>query len=283
MKQIKIVADSGCDVSLDFVKEHNVEIVPLIIDVNDKTFIDDFNIDIEDMIKNIKLAPTAGKSSCPSPQAYFEAFGDASEIFVVTLSSTVSGSNNSACIAKDMYLTKNPKAKIHIFDTSSASAAETLVVHEIVDCIKKDYNFEKIISHVTNIINSTKTYFILDDMDTLIKNGRIRGLKAFLVGKLNIKAIMTQKNGEIVQAGKGHGIIKALSNLAEIVKKDIKLPNISNLYISHVNAFDKVEAFIDSLKKINCYDIFNKIIIDHTRGLSSFYANDGGIIIAFTI
>lgn len=280
MTKFRIIADSGCDISNEIVEKEDIKIVPLIIDVNNKTFIDN-NIDTKDLISNILEDPNPGKSSCPSPQAYLNNFGDAKEIFIVTLSSSISGSYNSACLAKELYLDTNPDAKVHIVDSNSASACETLLVHKLIESRNHEHSFEETVEIIESTVKNTKTYFILDDMSTLIKNGRIKGLKAFLVNHLNIKAIMTQKNGEIVQAAMGHGITKAINNLAEIIKKDISMKSIKNLHISHVHAGDKVDIFLDYLKSINCFDKFSNIVIDSTRGLSTFYANNGGIIISF--
>lgn len=279
MNKFKIVVDSGCDIPYDIVQNEDITIVPLTIDVNNRTFVDNLELDTKELIKNIKSDENAGKSSCPSPQAYIDAFDNYDEIFIVTLSSTVSGSYQSANIAKEMYESENPNAKVFIIDSYSASAAECLLTHKLINYRQLNLSFDEIVEKISNDALNAKTYFVLDDMSTLIKNGRIKGIKAFLVNKLNIKAIMTQKDGTIVQAGTGHGISKAITNLANIVKNEIHIN--SSLFISHVNADDKVELFIQALKKINCYELFNKITIYKTRGLASFYANDGGIIIAF--
>lgn len=197
------------------------------------------------------------------------------------MSSKVSGTYNSARIARDMYLEDHQNVNIHIFDTLSASAAECLITDMLIDLVKSDEDFDSIVTKVENKILNTKTYFILDDMDTLIKNGRITGVKAFIVSKLNIKAIMTQNNGEICQHDSGRGVHKVIQKLTKSISTNTNFDSISKLYISHVNAEDKVDYLIKCMKDLNIYNNFKNIVVNSTRGLSTFYANKGGLILAF--
>lgn len=279
MNNYKIIVDSGCDISNDYSKNNNISIVPLSIDIDNKIFIDDLNININELLAAVQSSNETGKTSCPSPEQYMSEFKSFENIFVITLSSKVSGSFNSASLAKQLYLEDNANTNIHIIDSYSASAAQCLIVDNLISLINENkYTFDEICQIIDSKATETKTFFVLDDMETLIKNGRIKGMKAFLVSKLNMKAIMTQKNGEIVQFDVARGINKTLQKIAKYISDSSKY--ITKLYISHVDANDKVEYLLNELKTLNP-SILTKIIINNTRGIATFYANKGGIILAF--
>lgn len=278
MNNIKIVVDSSCDLTQEFAKKHDIAIVPLSVNVNNIEFVDDYTLELDKLLYNIKLAPTEGKSSCPSPAAYLAAFNGHKNIIVITLSSNVSGSHNSAVLAKQMYEADVEGSSVYILDSHSASAGEVCLTHKLLDLLKEDLTFKQICEKIETIKNNTKTYFILDDMETLIKNGRIKGLKALLVEKLNLKVIMTQKEGFIVPHSTSRGLKKAISNMAKLVNKESKENKAKKLFISNVNASDKIKIFLEQLKDKDMYDT---IEINTFSGLSAMYANNGGIVIAF--
>ncbi|MDO5695337.1 MAG: DegV family protein [Eubacteriales bacterium] len=278
MKRFKIVVDSCCDVTNEYLNEHDITSVPLTITVDGTDYVDTTELDVSLLLDAVSDTTDPGTTSCPSPQAYLNAYQGHDEIFVVTLGSKVSGSYNSAVLASKLYAEKNPDAKVHVIDSSSAACAEVALARQLVDWRAAGRTFDEVIPDIEAMSANLKTYFLLDDMIALIKNGRIRGLKAFLVGKLNIKAIMSQRNGEIVQVSTGRGIVKALGNMAKIVQREAIANGSKILYITHINAMDKVRAFLD---KVNANEIFQKIIINEGRGLSSFYARSGGLIVAF--
>ncbi|MBF0844763.1 DegV family protein, partial [Streptococcus danieliae] len=112
----KIIADSACNYrQLEHLAPNTTfESIPMYVQVGDKTFVDKANLDIDFMMEVMYASEQASKSACPSPDQYLQAFGDADAIFVVTITGALSGSNNAARLAREIYLETHPDAKVHI-------------------------------------------------------------------------------------------------------------------------------------------------------------------------
>ncbi|HCC06964.1 MAG TPA: DegV family protein [Clostridiales bacterium] len=276
----KIIADSCCDLSKQMQEDINVDLIPFKILVDDVTYVDDDNLNPMDLLKAMKSTPSVPKSSCPSPDDFYNSFINSvsNSIFIVTISSFLSGTYNSALVAKNMFLETNKDKFIHIFDSLSAASGEVLVALKINDCIEKELPNDDIVSTVAAFIDEMKTFFILDSLDNLIKNGRISKLKGFIANILNIVPIMKAVKGEIDMHEKSRGSKKAFNRLVEIIGEHGSDFKDKILSISHCNAKEKAEWLKESVSK--AYN-FKDIIILETKGLSTMYAYDGGIIIAF--
>lgn len=277
---IKIIADSGCDFTEDMRNQKNINIeqVPLNLQIDKKQYIDNLNLDtkkfIDDML-NFKGVP---KTAAPSPELYMEKFKGAESNFVVTLSSQLSGSYNSAEIAKNMYLEENKDKFIHIIDSMSASAGETLICLKINEMIKLNYDENKIKEKIADFVSEMNTYFILERYDNLIKTGRLNPYVAKIASLLSIIPICGADNGKTVLKGQARGNKKAFSKLIEMMQKEGKDFENKTLTITHVNCLEKaMELKNEILKKIS----FKDIIMSQASGLCSTYADNHGLIIAF--
>lgn len=276
--EYKIVADSSCDLNEDLKKRMDISLVPFKIDIDSNSFIDDENMDVQDMTIKMKASPNPIKTSCPSPGDFAEEYKDANNVFVVTISEQLSGTYNSAILAKDMIMEEFKDKFIHVFNSKSASIGETLVALKINECIEEKLSNNQIVEKVEKFIEDMRTYFISEDLSNLIKNGRISKTKGLIINALNIKPIMcATENGNIDVVDKARGSKKAFKRLAEIIANSgVKFED-RILAISHADALQKALDLKEDLKKLN----FKEIIIVETRGLSTGYVNDGGIIIAF--
>ncbi len=274
----KIVADSSCDMNEDLKNRMDVSLVPFKIDIDSNSYIDDQNIDVYKMVNDMKASPNPIKTSCPSPGDFAKEYKDAENIFVVTISEQLSGTYNSAILAKEMILEEFQNKFIHVFNSKSASIGETLVALKIKECIDEKLSNNQIVEKVEKFIEEMKTYFISEDLSNLIKNGRISKTKGLIINALNIKPIMRANNeGNIEMVDKARGSKKAFKRLVEIVgESGVKFEE-RILAISHANALQKAIDLKEDLKKFN----FKEILIVETKGLSTGYVNDGGIIIAF--
>lgn len=275
----KIVVDSCGELTAEQKKDEHFSTAALELDVDDYHVVDDETFDQKEFLKRVKESPNSPKSTCPSPERYMTAFqGEAENVYAVTLSSQLSGSYNSAELGKQLYLEENEEKKIHVFDSKSASIGETLIAMKIEECEKAGMSFEQVIEEVDRYIESQNTFFVLETLDTLRKNGRLSNLKAFVAGALNIKPVMgSTPEGQICQLGQARGMNKALERMAQEVVA--KTPDSENriLAISHCNCPDRAVLVKEKLEKLAK---FKEIIILDTAGVSSMYANDGGVIIA---
>ena len=273
----KIVLDSCGELPEHLKSDNRYEIVPLELQVGEERMWDDETFDQKNFLQKVAACPTCPKSACPSPERYMQAFDCAAEdIYVVTLSGNLSGSYNSAYLARSMYLEKNPDKKIHVFDSCSASCGETQIAFYISSLAEEGKSFEEIIPLAEQFRDDLTTYFVLDNLETLRKNGRLTGVKALVASTLSIKPIMAGDKGNIVQRGQSIGMKKALRRMAEIILEEVGDTQHRTLMITHCNAPDRAET----IKKLLTDKVqFRDCLIMDTRGVSSMYANDGGVIV----
>ncbi len=273
----KIVADSCCEFPKEWKGKPEYQNVPLELMVEDEVIVDDESFDQADFLKKVAASPQCPKSSCPSPEKYMEAYRtEAENVFVFTLSSKLSGSYNSAELGKKLYYEKYGDKNIYVCDSESASCGETQLAMKAVQWSKEGLAFEEICRKLADYRDHMKTLFVLDNLETLRKNGRLSGIKALVASTLSIKPVMAGNKGEIVQRGQAIGIKKALSKMAEIIAGEAVHPEEKILMITHCNCFERAE----SMKKMITEKIKVKdVLIMDTRGVSSMYANDGGVIV----
>lgn len=274
----KIIVDSCGELTEEMKTSGRYETASLEIELQGKHIVDDETFDQAEFLKLVAESPECPKSSCPSPERYMEAYHcDAEHIYAVTLSAELSGSYNSAVLGRNLYEEEYGEKKIHIFNSRSASVGETLIALKAAECEEKGMSFEETVETVEAYIEEQHTYFVLETLDTLRKNGRLTGLKSVVATALNIKPVMgSTPEGTICQLGQARGIKKALVKMVEQVAEDVKNSKDKILAIAHCNCRDRAEAVKNMiLEKINVKDV---IILD-TAGISSMYAADGGVIV----
>ncbi len=274
----KIIVDSCGELTDEMKASGLYETASLEIDVDIYHIIDDETFDQADFLKRVAACPTSPKSSCPSPERYMEGYHcDAQHVYAVTPSAELSGSYNSAILGKNLYHEEYGEKDIYVFNSRSASIGETLIALKIAECEDKGMEFSQVVETVEAYIDGQNTYFVLETLDTLRKNGRLKGVKAVVATALNIKPVMgATPDGNIQQLGQARGIKKALAKLTEEVVKDLKDSKEKILAISHCNCRERAEYVRDTLMKKA--DFRDTIILD-TAGISSMYAADGGVIV----
>jgi DegV family protein with EDD domain len=276
----KIIADSSCDLSKELLEKMSVELVPLTLQLGDKIFVDDATLDLEEYLKEMKECPTPPKTACPSPAAFMDSFaGEEKVIFVVTLSSKLSGTYNSARLAREMFLEEHKDYFIHVFDSLSAASAESLIAMKIHELAQVEDKPEELVAKVEEYIHSLKTLFLLDNVNHLAKNGRLNPLIAKIATALSIKLILgADGKGEIKLVTEGFGYDRAFKKLLTSVgQQGIKLEE-RTLAIAYVLTPERAHRFYKEAKMI--YK-FKDIVLVRMGGLSSTYADIGGIVIAF--
>ena len=274
-----IIVDSCCDLTPEMRADPVFRSIPLTIRVGGKDYVDDQSLDTSLLIYAMDQSPDASSSSCPAPADYLEAYRQAEgDIFVVTLSALLSGSHNSAWQARHMFLEEQPERNIHVFNSCSASAGEVLLAQKVYQLAKSGLPFNQVVSQAEQTITDTNTLFVLENLDNLRKNGRLTRVQAMLTGALRIKLIMgSTPEGEICKHGQALSIKQALSKLAEIMAADENHKG-KTLYIAQCLCPERAQQLWDLAQKA-CQ--FSGVVITATRGLSSYYANSGGVIAAY--
>ena len=274
-----IAVDSCTDMTAAMKKDEHITLVPLTLNVGEYKFIDDETFNQAEFLRHVAECPEAPSSACPSPDAYMQAYGyDNEDAYAVTLSAELSGSYNSAVLGSNLLNEEKPGRQIHVFNSRSASVGQTLIAMKIQECEEAGYSFDKVIETVDAYIAGQHTFFVLDNLETLRKNGRLSKAKALVASALKIKPVMgSTDEGSICQLDQARGMNKALVKMAEQIVAKTQDSETKTLAISHCNCHERAVLLRNALQeRMNVKDI---VILD-TAGVSSMYANDGGVIVA---
>ena len=277
----KIICDSCTDPVPDLLHAPEYVTVPLIIRVGNQEFIDNGSLSTEELIQRMAASPEGTGSACPAPQWYLDAFEGADDVYVITLSAELSGSYNSAIQARDIYLDEHPDAHIHVFNSHSASAGQSALAIKLFALCRAGLPFGQVIEEGNHFIAHLSTMFVLENLENLRKNGRLSELQALITGTLRIKLVMEgTPAGTINKVGQALSVKQALSKLADAAAAKAQRHGIEGrtLVISHCNCPDRALYVRDLLlKKLS----FDRVEILQTGGLSTVYAGDGGVVVAF--
>lgn len=274
----RIIGDSCTDLPEELQGNEHIRLVPLTIQIENETIVDDSTFNQLEFLRKMAASKECPKSSCPSPESYMNEFDGAENIFVITLSSKLSGSYNSAELAKKLYLEEHPNKNIEIIDSKSASVGQTLILLKIKELMEKGLSFSSVVEKVNTFRDGLQTKFVLESLETLRKNGRLSNLTAVICSALNIKPVMGATDGEIIKIDQARGIEKALLKMVKYIEEDVKGATNKILAISHCNNYERAVFVKNEIMK---HIPFAKCLIADTRGIASLYANDGGIIVCY--
>ena len=278
MINYRIVVDSCGEFTEDMKKNPHFAHAALHLSVDGEQFVDDETFDRLDFLVKMKESPNCPKSSCPSPEVYRAAFDCGAEhLYAITLSAELSGSYNSAVLGMNLFLENHPDAKVHVFNSCSASVGETLIAKKIAEYEEAGLDFEAIIEKVDDFILHMHTYFVLESLDNLRKNGRLSAVKALVATALNIKPVMGADHGVIIKLDQARGITKGLARMCELATRRAGKPEEKRAVIAHVNCPERALQVKAELEKRGNY---REIVISGAAGVATVYAGDGGIVLA---
>lgn len=277
--KFKIVVDSCCDLTKEIRERFDISTAPLAIDIGDHHFVDDENLDRDKLLKTMKANSNAPKTASPGLEPYLNLYQKHENIFVVTLSKELSASYQNAVLAKKILLEKTENKFVKVFNSFSASVGETIIAYKLGELIEAGFKKEKIVKKVEKYIDEMETLFVLDSLDNLIKAGRMGKLKGKLASFFNIKPVLGgTKEGTIELLDKARGNKRAIIKLIDKIGEKAENFEERILGIAHCNALDRAKYLKKEIEKR--YN-FKKIIIVETAGISTVYANEGGIIVSF--
>ena len=273
---IKIIGDSCCDFTkLELRKGIHVS-VPMSVTIGGIEYRDDGRRTQEDWIRMIKEDPGYPQSACPSPDDFYKAFDENCDNYVVTLSSKLSGVYNAAMVAKDMFEDEHEDVKIHIFDSKSAAAGEHLISDKIMECYEAGKSFEETVKEVEAFRDEMFTIFVLDDLETFKRNGRLRGVKALVATALNVKPVLYGDDGEIKQLDQAIGMQSAVNRMLYHIEKK-KIDPSRKVRITQC---ESKELCLKIAKILTERFGFTDVKILNAGGISTSYENPGGVVIA---
>ena len=275
MRNIKIVADSSAN--LQELSKIPFAAAPMKVITAEREFVDDPALDVEGMVDFFESYKGRSQTSCPNPADWLEAFGDADEVFCVTITSGLSGSYNAACIAKEMYEAENPGKRVCVVDSLSAGPELMLLVERLQELISREYSFEEISRRIVEYPKKTGMFFMLESLKNFAANGRVSPAVAKLAGVLGIRIVGKASDAGTLEPtdkirGEGKSLEKILSHMKSLglTKGKVRIAHCRN-----EQAAAKLKALIRAA--------FPKAKVEITKclGLCSYYAEKGGLLVAF--
>jgi len=271
--KIRIVVDSSADLQTDEAK--NIVSVPMKVRTNNKEYVDDDTLDVKGMAEDLAAYKGKSGSACPGVGEWIEAFGDADRVFCITITSNLSGSYNSAMVAKETYESENPERKVCVIDSLSAGPELKLIKEKIEELIAEGKEYEEICKAVAKYQKTTYLTFMLKSLTNLANNGRVSPTVAKIAGVLGIHVVgIASEVGTLEQKGKSRGEKKAILS----IWKQMKELGYKGGKVRIDHCFNKAaaQALIEMIRS-EYRDA--DIVVGTTRGLCSFYAEQGGILV----
>ena len=278
---IQIIIDSCCDVTPALRRAMRFEVASLTVRVGEQSFRDDETLSVSALLQAMKACKDSATSACPSPEEYASLMRRADQSVVVTLASERAGSYNAAMVPRDIVLEEFPEKRIHVVDSESAAAGELRVALLLRQYIDGGMEFDEIVEKTTQFIAGMKTFFVLEDLSNLVKNGRISKVAGLMGTMLSIRPIMGENgHGEIIQLDKVRGTQTAMRRLVEIVAAHTsQFPqNTLTLVLSYCNCPQRAAELKEKLLAASA--ALREVILVPTCGISTLYANDGGVVLA---
>lgn len=278
----KIIGDSCCDYPYLAPDYPWLCRVPLTITLEGREYVDNKSLRPSLLISDMAASREAPKSACPSPGVYIDAMDcGCDDVYVVTLSHKLSGSFQSAAIAMSTLKSAEPDRHIFVFSSNSASAGELAVCEKIYALASSGMVFEDVVSETLRFIASLSTFFVLETLDVFRKNGRLNHLQAAVTGALRLKLIMGgDENGSICLRGKALSMGKALLTMGDLIARRCGDTDMSGrtLYITHCACPDRARKAAEIIMgKVG----FKDFRLFTAGGISTIYANSGGLIVAY--
>ena len=271
----KIVTDSSSDM-LDL-EGIPFAVAPLKIITADKEYTDNATLDSAAMVEDLLKYNGKSSTSCPNTDEWLSAFGDAERIFCVTITATLSGCYNAACAAKHIYEERHPERKVFVINSLSTGPEIRLIVEKISELVSENKEYEDICDEISEYMNKTGLIFMLESMKNLANNGRVGHLTAKVAGLLGIRVIgKASDHGDLQPLDKCRGELKSRVNIVNRMREEGYCGK--KVRIAHCINSD----FANTLKDLLISE-FGDIDVEvyECRGLCSYYAEKGGILVGF--
>ena len=277
-----LIADTSCDLTPELNEKLQVEWVPFKLTVKDvPTFIDDENMKVEDLLVAMRASSEAVSTACPNPEEFAALMRGYDECFVITISSKLSGSYNAALVARDLVLEEHPNKKIHVLDSLAACAGETRIAMEVRRVEELGLSFEESAQKLDEFVANMHTVLVLENLSNLVKNGRLSKVSGAAAMVLGIRPLLKAEEGEILMEKKVRGTAAALSALVDrVAELTRRLPDKTvPVALAQCNCPERAQD-VKKMLLTKCPAIAYVEVVP-TKGLSSVYANEGGIVVAF--
>lgn len=243
------MADSTCDLSQDILDQYDISIAPLVVNIDGKEYKDRIEITPAVFYRDLPTYVTAPTTSMPSPESYLGCFREAEEtgydeVLCINMSSGTSGSYQGAVLAKSLYFERYPesKLKLAIIDSVSMSQGTGWLIMKCARLRDKGYTFEQLIAYCEDMKYQIKHFLSVEDLQNLIRSGRISSTGAIIGKLLNIQPIMTMKDTKGFIVTKKRGLQHVLRYYIEEFKTRVDETETDFVIIGYTSDIKKAET-----------------------------------------
>lgn len=258
--KIKLIADSTCDLSQEILDKYNICIAPLVINIEEREYMDRIDISNDEFYKNLMNYKSHPTTSMPSPKSYIACIDKAieqgyDEILCICMSSGTSGSYQGALLAKELYYEQNPESTIRfeIIDSVSMSHGSGWLIMKCAMLMEQGYNLNKLMEYCESIKYKIKHLLSVDDLDNLIRSGRLSNTSGIIGKLLNVNPIMSMKNTKGAVIAKKRGLKQVYNYYIQVFTKHVDLEQTNFVIVGYTSDINKAENLKSMLINIASY------------------------------
>lgn len=276
MDKIKIITDGSCDLSHEVLNKFNINVVPLGVSFGEEHYTAGVDIDNKEFYAKMKESKEFPKTFCPSPENFCKEYQcEEDKIIVIALSSKLSGTYNSASLARDLYLSEHKEKDIRVIDSMTGSIGAGLLLIKAAKMISEGKDIDEIVEAIENLKEKISFYGTLETLENAIKGGRINPLAGKIIGALNFKAIVQIKDGVVKPIDKARGESNSIKKVANYITSSIEDTKDKILCLMHANCPEKAHKLLSIIEKTHKFD---EVYISEVGPVMGTYTSEGAVL-----
>ena len=276
MDKIKIITDGSCDLSDEVLNKFNINVVPLGVSFGEEHYTAGVDIDNKEFYAKMKDSKELPKTFCPSPENFCKEYQcEEDKIIVIALSSKLSGTYNSASLARDLYLSEHKEKDIRVIDSMTGSIGAGLLLIKAAKMISEGKDIDEIVEAIENLKEKISFYGTLETLENAIKGGRINPLAGKIIGALNFKAIVQIKDGVVKPIDKARGESNSIKKVANYITSSIEDTKDKILCLMHANCPEKAHKLLSIIEKTHKFD---EVYISEVGPVMGTYTSEGAVL-----
>ena len=276
MDKIKIITDGSCDLSHEVLNKFNINVVPLGVSFGEEHYTAGVDIDNKEFYAKMKESKELPKTFCPSPENFCKEYQcEEDKIIVIALSSKLSGTYNSASLARDLYLSEHKEKDIRVIDSMTGSIGAGLLLIKAAKMISEGKDIDEIVEAIENLKEKLIFYGTLETLENAIKGGRINPLAGKIIGALNFKAIVQIKDGVVKPIDKARGESNSIKKVANYITSSIEDTKDKILCLMHANCPEKAHKLLSIIEKTHKFD---EVYISEVGPVMGTYTSEGAVL-----
>ena len=276
MDKIKIITDGSCDLSHEVLNKFNINVVPLGVSFGEEHYTAGVDIDNKEFYAKMKESKELPKTFCPSPENFCKEYQcEEDKIIVIALSSKLSGTYNSASLARDLYLSEHKEKDIRVIDSMTGSIGAGLLLIKAAKMISEGKDIDEIVEAIENLKEKISFYGTLETLENAIKGGRINPLAGKIIGALNFKAIVQIKDGVVKPIDKARGERNSIKKVANYITSSIEDTKDKILCLMHANCPEKAHKLLSIIEKTHKFD---EVYISEVGPVMGTYTSEGAVL-----